>query len=291
MVTKKREKTGTKNICEPCNYICYCKSDYDRHLLTAKHKMVTNGNKKTGKNGNAFQCECGKIYRHKSGLSRHKRVCKNQEKTDISEKSIVEKPNNDDDYKSMIMLLVNENKELRNTINTMIPKIGDTNINQNLNINVFLNEQCKDALNFTDFIEKIKISTKELENQAELGYVNGVSKILVDNLNSLTMSQRPIHCTDAKRNTLYIKENNEWDKETSHEHIKKGIHEIGRKSHEALSNMKKENSTEYSDIDSAFSNKCVEIQRSIIPESPREVSVNKVVTNISKTTILNKMIE
>ena len=264
--------------------------------------MVTNGNKKTGKNGNAFQCECGKIYRHKSGLSRHKRVCKNQEKTDISEKSIVEKPNNDDDYKSMIMLLVNENKELRNTmieqnkkhldtINHIIPKIGDTNINQNLSINVFLNEQCKDALNFSEFVEKIKISTSELENQVQMGYVNGISKILMDNLNNLTVSQLPIHCTDVKRNVVYVKENDEWDKEESHKYIKKGIHEIGRKSLEALTLLKEENAIEYSDIDSQFSNKCLKIQRSVIPETPREVSINKVVSNVLKTTILNNTLE
>jgi hypothetical protein len=194
--------------------------------------------------------------------------------------------------------MIKQNKDNLDTIKDLIPKIGNTNItkidaniNQNLNINVFLNEQCKDALNFSEFIEKIKISIDELDNQIKLGYVNGVSKILIDNLNALAVYQRPIHCTDAKRNTLYIKENDTWDKDGSQDMLKKGIQEIVRKSHKELCNLKDNNSVEYADMDSDFSMKCIEIQRNITPFAPREVSIGKVVSNISKNTTLNKVIE
>ena len=307
---QKSQKIAKLFSCEKCNYNCRNKFDYNKHLLTTKHNAETNGNEDVANVVKNHACNCGKIYATRSGLWKHEKQCtKNRNEISPVEKS-------DSDYKAIIMTLINDNKELRDamihqsdamikqnkdnldTIKDLIPKIGatnitkiDTNINQNLNINVFLNEQCKDALNFTDFIDKIKVSIDELDNQIKLGYVNGVSKILMDNLNALAIYERPIHCTDAKRNTLYIKENDKWDKEGSQEILKKGINEIIRKSHVELSNLKTERSEEYADMDSEFSTKCLEIQRNIIPVAPREVSINKVVSNVSKSTTLNKMIE
>jgi hypothetical protein len=323
------DKTREAFMCNFCDYECFYNSDYKRHIMTAKHKRLSIGNKNASKNEKGYHCNCGKIYATRSGLWKHDKTgCISQGIT--NEITPVEKSNGDD-YKSMIMILINENKELRDamiqqnkdnmdtmtqnnkdnldtmtqnnkdnldTLKSIIPKIGNTNItkidaniNQNLNINVFLNEQCKDALNFSEFIDKIKISIDELDNQIKLGYVNGVSKILIDNLNALAIYQRPIHCTDAKRNTLYIKENDTWDKEGSQDTLKKGINEIVRKSHRALINLKENNSIEYADLDSEFSMKCIEIQRHITPVAPREVSIGKVVSNVSKNTTLNKMIE
>jgi hypothetical protein len=186
--------------------------------------------------------------------------------------------------------LMKKNNELTNTIQEMIPKIGNNNNNNNntnnFNLQNFLNEDCKDAINFSEFIENIKITFEDLEHQAEVGYVNGVSKLFIENLRDLGTHKRPIHCTDKKRKTLYIKENNEWDKEGSQDTLKKGIREVSRKGLECLTKEKEENQEEYKDIESDFSQKCLSIHCNILPSVPSDVSINKVVENISKTSII-----
>ena len=144
-------------------------------------------------------------------------------------------------------------------INNIIRKIGDNHTTNNISINMFLNDKCKNALNFSEFIQKIEISTNDLENNAQLGFVNGITKIFMDNLQQLTPFERPIHCTDIKREIVYIKDNNTWQKE--HEIlIDNGIQEVSRKSISSLLQWKKEN-PEYKNMDSDFSNKCIVIQR------------------------------
>ena len=130
------------------------------------------------------------------------------------------------DKDQLILDLLAQNKELITMLNETIPKIGNTTNNNttnnnHFNVQVFLNEDCKDALNFSEFIENMKVSFEDLEHQAEVGYINGVSKLFIENLRDLGTHKRPIHCTDKKRKTLYIKENNEWDKEGSQDTLKK----------------------------------------------------------------------
>ena len=183
--------------------------------------------------------------------------------------------------------LTNTIIEQSNTIQEMIPKIGNNNtINNHLNIQNFLNNDCKDAINFSEFIENIKITFEDLEHQAQVGYINGVSKLFIENLRDLGTHKRPIHCTDKKRKTLYIKENNEWDKEGSQNTLQKGIREVSRKVLECLTKEKEENQEEYKDIESDFSQKCLSIHCNILPSVPSDVSINKVVENISKTSII-----
>jgi hypothetical protein len=186
------------------------------------------------------------------------------------------------------------NKEHSDTIRELIPKIGSNNnnnvvtatTNNQFNIQSFLNEDCKEAINFSEFIDQMKISFTDLENQVETGYVKGITKLFLDNLQGLGMNKRPIHCSDKKRKTLYIKENNEWDKEGSHNILEKGIQEVTRKTMIALIDEKENRAEEYSDMDSEFSMKCINIQRNLTPVAPREASFGKVASNISdKTTI------
>ena len=127
---------------------------------------------------------------------------------------------------------------------------------------------------------------EDLENQAQLGYVNGFSKLFIENLKELGTTKRPIHCTDVKRNTLYIKENDAWEKEGSQESLKKGIQEVTRRTQEELIKKKEENRADYDNADSEFSEKCISIQHNLIPDAPRETTINKVIKNISKTTEL-----
>jgi len=153
-----------------------------------------------------------------------------------------------------------------------------------------LNEDCKDALNFSDFIKQIQVSLTDLENQTENGYIKGITQIFIENLQGLGMNKRSIHCTDKKRRTLYIKENNEWDKEGSQDILKKGIQEVTRRTFEQLIKKQEIHTEEYNDTDSEFSTKCISIQRNLTPNRPRESTISKVIENITKNTdILEKI--
>jgi len=308
MVTKKLEKNGKYYICKCCNFKTLYNSNYQKHLLTAKHIMITNGNKKMGENGTPFICSCGKKYNYRSGLSRHKNMCNFKvEKTTIITSNIINSETNGNaildlisQNKELMNLLVVQNQEhkketqqLKDTIHEIIPKIGNNNTTNNnnnntFNLQLFLNEDCKDAINFSEFIENIKISFEDLEHQAEVGYINGVSKLFIENLRDLGTHKRPIHCTDKKRKTLYIKENNEWDKEGSQDKLKKGIREVSRKGFECLMKEKQENQEEYKDIDSDFTQKCLSIHRNILPGVPPETTISKVIEKISQNSGINE---
>jgi hypothetical protein len=189
--------------------------------------------------------------------------------------------------------LIEQNKKMQQTIQEIVPKIGNNNTtnttnNNQFNLNVFLNEDCKDAINFSEFIENIKITFEDLEHQAEVGYINGVSKLFIENLRDLGTHKRPIHCTDKKRKTIYIKENNEWDKEGSQNTLEKGIREVSRKGLECLTKEKEENQEEYKDIESDFSQKCLSIHRSILPSAPQETTISKVIEKISQISGINE---
>jgi len=251
------------------------------------------------------KCECEKIYKYASGLSRHKLKCKftrNNKETD--EKHVNEISEENIDYKEMFLRCMAQNNELMNIISSqaekseemmgvlkdVIPKIGNTTNNNNntFNLQLFLNEDCKDAINFSEFIENITITFEDLEHQAQVGYVNGVSKLFIENLRELGTHKRPIHCTDKKRKTIYIKENNEWDKEGSQDTLKKGIREVSRKGFECLMKEKQENQEEYKDIDSDFTQKCLSIHRNILPGVPQETTISKVIEKISQNSGINE---
>jgi len=248
-------KKGAKKYgCNNCNYFTCKKNHYERHLLSLKHinaHMETNGNDFEGKKGKKdikeikeYVCKkCEKKYKTHSGLWKHEKYC-NYNK----EQEIIECGENKDELKSLIIkimtdssekmnFLMNENKELRNQlkeqnqqITELIPKVGNNNNNlkQKFNINVFLNEKCKDALSMDEFIDKIEISMKNLLTTKEKGQAEGISNIIMENMNKLSLYQRPLHCTDKKRETLYIK-NNEWEKDENKQHINKALKKVEKK--------------------------------------------------------------
>ena len=295
----KTPKNATKFICEKCNFKCSKKSDYKRHLTTAKHNMEMLERKKTPKNATKYSCECGKIYKVHSGLWKHKKICP-QINVSIMRKDTEEKPSMIEiitQNKELMNLLISknnqtdeliqQNREMQKTMLEMVPKIGNNNNNNTTNNNqfnlqVFLNEDCKDAINFSDFIKQIQVSFEDIENQAECGYVKGISKLFIENLKELGTHKRPIHCTDKKRKTLYIKENNEWDKEGSQDILLKGIQEVTRSTMKTLINEKVIQAEEFADMESDFSKKCLVIQRNLIPTAPRETAFSKVMENITK---------
>jgi hypothetical protein len=233
MVNNLVQESSNKFCCKKCNYFTSRKSQYDRHLLTLKHEKITNDNNLEQKVPNEFICECGKKYNYLSGLSRHRKTCKGEKK----ETAIIENEENVD-YKSMFFEIIKKNNEFQDLlmkqsqqISELIPKVGNTinsNNKQKFNINVFLNEKCKDALSMDEFIDKIEVSMKNLLTTKEKGQVNGISNIIMENMNKLSLYERPLHCTDKKRETLYVK-NNEWEKDDSKEHINKALKKVESK--------------------------------------------------------------
>ena len=248
---KKTPKNAEKYICKFCDFKCSKDSDWNRHINTAKHINRTNRTEKTPKNANPFECECGKKYKAKSGLWNHKKKCNYNEETKEEITEITE----DIDYKLLLLKMMEQNKELQNTIvnqqqeyqNTivtqqqeyqktikeMIPKIGNnnttttTNNNNQFNLQMFLNEDCKNALNIKDFVNSLQLSIKDLTDTGKLGYVDGISRIFVNALNDMDVTERPIHCTDLKRETVYIKDADKWEKEGSENtKLKKTIRDI-----------------------------------------------------------------
>jgi hypothetical protein len=225
MITENTQKNSLKFECKNCNFNTCKQNDYKRHLLTDKHKRLQN-NDKSGVENKKYICDCGREYKYRQGLYNHRKTCKGEKK----ETAIIENEENVD-YKSMFLEMINENKELRKTITEMIPKMGNNNnnnIKQKFNINVFLNEKCKDALSLDEFIDKIEVSMKNLLTTKEKGQVNGISNIIMKNMNKLYLYERQLHCTDKKRETLYVK-NNEWEKDDNKEHINKALKKVESK--------------------------------------------------------------
>jgi hypothetical protein len=302
MSTKKTPKNAKNFHCYICDFTCCKESDYDRHLLTRKHNLSTKSTEKPPKNAE-FACdECGKKYKERSGLWRHKRKCTSIENT------IVVK-NDNADYKSLFYQAMDEMKEQRHEfisqlhvqqeemkkqqdmMGQMIDKVGTTNnntMNNQFNINMFLNEECKNAINFSDFIDRIVISHDDLENNAELGFVNGMTKILMDNLKLLTVHERPIHCTDVKRETLYVKDENVWDKKHSNEKLENAIQEVSRKSLKSLIDWKKTN-PDYDDMDSEFSKKSIYIQQNSSGICKKDSLYPKIIHNLAKENTISQL--
>ena len=212
------QKGSAKYCCDQCDYYTSRHSQFIRHNKTDKHKMIVNSMEKVHKLN--WTCDCGKKYKFDSGYYRHKKRC--TYKNETTDKNVIIKTDVDElDYRAMFMklikdnkelrdTLITENKELRNQINVLIPKVGNNNnsnnkIKQKFNINVFLNEQCKDALTMDEFIDKIRITIDDLMITKNKGLAEGVSNIFIENMNKLSFHERPIHCTDVKRETMYIK--------------------------------------------------------------------------------------
>ena len=247
MTTKNSQKLSGLFYCEKCHYNAKRKSDYNKHLQTVKHinnEILQNTTKNSQKLSNTFKCDCGKIYKHHSSLYNHKKKCNNINQnnniqvSNLENNNIQDKNNQDINYKILFLEVVKKNNEFQELlmkqqeqISELIPKIGNNNITTNknkFNINVFLNEKCKDALSMEQFIDKIEISMKNLLTTKEKGQVQGISNIIIENMNKLSLYERPLHCTDKKRETLYIK-NNTWEKDENKEHINKALKDVERK--------------------------------------------------------------
>lgn len=230
---KKTQKNVLSYSCLKCDYNTCNKTDYTRHLATLKHKkhanddqMMTDDDPKTAKNAKLYCCACGKKYKYKQGLFVHRKVCLLNEGSNTSVETNtfpinVEYENNDScelsendlNYKLMFIEMMKQNKELQHTICELLPKVGNNNVihnthnlTNNINVSVFLNDNCKDAMNMSDFLQTIEVGLDDLFITKKKGLVGGISNIFINHLNKIPLVQRPIWCTDKKRRRLFIKE-------------------------------------------------------------------------------------
>ena len=245
MLTEKVQKSSCIYDCKICDYVTCRKSQYDRHLSTAKHKRLTNSNNKFEKVHEC--CLCGKQFKQRQGLSRHKHTCNKNEKDDKNEKNEKnendENDENDDKYELLsntILMLVKENQDFKqliidqnNKMMEMADKIGSNNNNVNsnnkFNLNVFLNEHCKDAMTLKDFVKNIEISMEDFINTGEIGFIEGLSQVMINRINDMDLYERPIHCTDLKRETVYIKDTDKWEKDANKEQLRNAVKGVAYK--------------------------------------------------------------
>jgi len=257
METKKSLKKSPFFSCNDCDYNTCKKSDYEKHLSTRKHNtMVTMETEETKKSPKVAQhnmcCKCKKKYNTRAGLWKHDKKCSNIKNIILNDTEITATSSNTEKEinlavtKDMFMELINDNKEMikiikdqQEQIKSMIPKIGNTinntTNNNNFNLNVFLNEQCKDAININEFIKSLKITLDDLYFTRKNGITQGLSNLMINGLKELDVYKRPIHCTDFKRDIVYIKEDDKWEKDNNNTIMKKTIETVANKQRNKIS--------------------------------------------------------
>ena len=233
MTNKNVGKVAQIYECKICHYKSFKKFNYNKHLETSKHKKLIDTYEKVANKNKQFICKCGKVYKHNQSLYNHKKTCNfKEDDKDICQEIEYQEDNininNQNNLENLVLQLITENNEIKNTllkenkelrqqISELIPKVGNNNNNNNnnnhFNINLFLNEKCKDAISMQEFVKNIKVSLKNLLTTKNKGITFGINEIINENMNKLSLYERPIHCTDKKRETLYIK-NDKWEKDT-----------------------------------------------------------------------------
>jgi hypothetical protein len=322
-VAKSSEKVASDFYCKKCDYKCNRKFNWNKHLLTSKHnreQQVTLGDNfvanvaKSSKIPCIYSCEfCKKEYGSRNGLWKHKKFClspiisnkqKDDDNDDDNDNDNDDDHDNDDDeisMKQLILLMLQQNNKVQDALIEMSKQISMTNSNNTSNTNnnshnqttnnnsfnlqFFLNETCKNAMNITDFANSIKLQLSDLISVGELGYVEGISNIIVKNLNALDITQRPVHCTDKKRETIYIKDADKWEKDEDDKKLKKFIRTIAFKNQNLFPKFK-EKYPDYNDSESIHSDQYSKIVIESLDDSNPEKQ-EKIIKNISKAVTID----
>ena len=304
--SKKLLKVAPNFCCEICDYTTCKKSSYIKHLATDKHEKMTNDSKNIENDSEKllkvakYTCQCGKNYSYDSGYYRHKKMCNFQPPVDSYNQQSIDIQNKQHE---LILELIKDNKEIKDFMCEQnrqvieLAKLAGHNTTHNtnshntnkFNINFFLNEKCKDALNITDFVSQLEVGIKDLEETGRLGFSEGISKIFINGLNQIELYRRPLHCNDAKRETLYIKDDNKWIKENEAKPIlTKAIKEVAHKNIKKISDWQK-NHKEYSDPYSKQNDKYLKIVCESMSGGTKEESeknYEKIIKNLVKESII-----
>jgi len=294
-----------------CDYHTCKSTEYNKHLTTAKHINHENNSKwigmdsaKSSKISNNFMCKCGKSYKYDSGYYKHKKKCQNM----IPLVTNTPPDNNFVIDKELVMMLIKENSELKNmmieehksTQQMMLEviKTGSHNTtnnhtnshNKTFNLQFFLNETCKNAMNIMDFVDSLKLQLCDLERMGEIGFVNGMSNIIIKNLQSMDITERPVHCTDQKREVMYVKDDGKWDKEEeSKPKLRKAIKYIAHKNAKLISEFK----VKYPDYKTCATKIATQYNTMVIEAMGGigcvdSVNENKIIKRISKEIMVDK---
>jgi len=296
--------------CKLCNFKSSRKSQFEKHILTAKHIRLANPIENISK---TFQCQCGKTYKHGPSLYTHKRNCskkdQNSKENNISNEVIIHLLKQNEEIKNILLeQKENESKSKSEELKTMIielmkqnqnimvlaSKVGNNNnnvnSNNNFNLNFFLNETCKDAINMNEFIKNIEIQLKEVENVGNEGYVLGITDIILNRLKQLDVTKRPVHCTDLKRETLYIKDENAWNKDTNeNEKMRNMITCVANKNYRSIPKWRAAN-PECQEPENDKYDLCITMMRNALGDLGDEQTKldNKIIKNIAKQVIVDK---
>ena len=293
-------------FCEKCDFKCCKPSDWSRHTTTRKHKdtykILTNSNEFYAENANiinTYLCECGKEYKHRQSLWNHKKKCipeqnvqaTNQQPVQITTDVVLQILKQNEDLQKLLveqttklMDLAKDGKNIINSNNTT------NNTTNNFNLNVFLNEKCKDAINITDFVNSLVVTINDLEETARLGYAEGISKIFVNGLKQLDVYKRPIHCSDLKREVLYIKDQDNWEKDDDKTHLLQAIKVVGNKNIKQISEWQKIN-PHFKDPESKQNDRYLSMLCNVMSGGSKEETTknyDKIVRNIVKETVIDK---
>jgi hypothetical protein len=304
-------KSSSIFFCKKCDYSTCKKSNYDEHLTTRKHQKSMFSNEiqpNPAKSSSEFVCRnCSKKYKDYSGLWRHNKKClkndkfeENEEteinKNEISHEIILNVIKQNKELQQIIIEQNKQNKKLQNKVieickNGVINNItNNTNShNKTFNLQFFLNETCKNAMNITDFVNSIKLQLSDLESLGKIGYIEGLSKIIIRNLNALDITERPVHCSDSKRETMYVKDENKWEKENEEKQkVLQAIEDIANKNTKLICEWKKQNP----ECASSKSIKADQYSHILIEAlcSNNEINNQKVLKKIAKEVVIDKNI-
>ncbi len=279
MVTEKSpKKVKNSFICECCDYKCSKNSEYIKHLLTRKHIENAAGNTKISEN--QYTCEiCNKVYKSRKGLWSHNKVCI---VADAEVKTL----------SNLVIELIKNNNELQSKMLEMCHIQNNTinSHNKTFNLQFFLNEQCKDAMNLMDFVDSFKLQFADLEQVGEIGYIEGISNIIMKKLNEMDVHKRPIHCSDAKRVTLYVKDDNVWEKETpTCDKLRKAIKYISKKNSDLIPAWQTKNPLA-NNFASHVNDQYLQIIKESMGGSGEVIeSENKIIKKLAKAVLIEKL--
>ena len=294
-----QQNQQSKYFCKYCNYTTLRKSNFDDHNSSRKHYLATLSSNKSAKSATISYCDnkpkytcshCSKLYNDRSGLWRHTKKCTTTTVNNLTKDT-------QEDYKELILAVIKDNQQLKEIMLELVKNSNVTNNNnisncnnKSFNLQFFLNDTCKDAMNIMDFVNSVQLKLSDLEDVGDTGFVNGISNIIIQNLKTLDITQRPLHCSDAKREVLYVKDQDKWEKEPDNKpKVRKAIKHIACKNAKLLPTFQQVY-PQSKDSDSKYNDKFNQLVIEAFGGSDNEDQENedKIIRNLTKEVIIEK---